>query len=150
MSENNETRHPGSQLDADEVSAGSGTPGTPEAHRGSQQPREMRYRLERNEARDALQAANDRIERMHRREVERIAGEHLAQGSDLLDISGNDVGAYLDENGDIDIDRIREDVELLLQERPGLSRHWGAFDPSQGTGGSQSKAHTPSWGSMFS
>lgn len=158
MTDTNTTTPPtGSQIDADAVSGVSGTPGTPEAENGSQGStektanREARYRVERNSAREALATANARIERMQQAEVERIAGEHLAQGSDLLGISGNELSAYLDqETGEIDVDRIRADARVLIEERPGLSKHTGAFDPSQGLGGSTPKTSTPTWGSVFS
>lgn len=142
----------GSQIDADGVSTDSGTPGTPEADTGAQRPnREARYRTERNTAREELAAANARIAQMQRAEVERIASEHLAQGADLLTMSGNELAAYLDdETGAVDAERIREDARLLLEERPGLGKHAPAFDPTQGTGGPpKPKPPTPSWGSMF-
>lgn len=143
---------PRSQIDADGVSPDSGTPGTPDGDTGAQRPnKEAKYRTERNTAREELAAANARIERMQRAEVERIANEHLAQGSDLLGITGNELAAYVNEStGTVDADRIREDARVLIQERPGLSRHVPAFDPTQGTGGPPKATEAaPSWESLF-
>ncbi len=82
--------------------------------------REERYRKERA----ALKAENDelraRLEKRDRLEVERVAAEHLADPADLW-LSGNDVSAYLTDDGDVDADKISEAVKALIAERP----HWG-------------------------
>ncbi|MBS1690764.1 MAG: hypothetical protein JST91_00835 [Actinobacteria bacterium] len=99
-------------------------------------PREQRYRLELREAERQRDALAQRVDLLTRREVERIAGEHLAQGADLLGISGNSLDAYInEETGEVDADRVREDARILLADRPGLRKNAAAFDPSQGLGG---------------
>lgn len=106
---------------------------TPEAPKGG---REARYRVERNEAREQLAAANERIARWQRAEIERIAGETLAMPGDLW-INGNDVTDYLTEDGYVDPDKVSADVELMLSERPGLQKPVpapAAVDRSQGLG----------------
>jgi hypothetical protein len=111
--------------------------------------REARYRVERNDARAERDALAQRVERMQRAEVDRLASEHLSQGSDLLLMSGNDLAAYLnEETGEVDADRIRADVEILLQERPGLGKHTGAFDPTAGLGGRPVKRPT-TWADLL-
>jgi hypothetical protein len=109
--------------------------------------REARYRVERNEARAALDAANTRIEAMNRREVERIAGETLAMAGDLW-ISGNDVASYLNDAGEVDIDRVREDARILIQERPGLGKYQPAVDMTQGHVGNPGKG-TPTFADLL-
>ncbi|KLI04075.1 MULTISPECIES: hypothetical protein [Mycolicibacterium] len=113
----------------------SGTSVPPEAENASQGNREERFRKERNEARDALATAEERIQRMQRAEVERLASEHLAVGGDLF-LNGNDVASYVDEEtGEVDAERVAEDARLLISERPRLGKPPRGFDPSQGTGG---------------
>ena len=91
-----------------------------------------------------------RVERMQRAEVERIASANLAKGSDPLTMSGNELAAYLnEETGEVDADRVREDVRPLLEERPRLSNLAPAFDPTHGTGGVIPKTLAPSWGGLF-
>ncbi|MDV6310264.1 hypothetical protein R4227_22265 [Gordonia amicalis] len=139
------------QIDADGVSPDSGASGTPEADIGSQRVnKEARYRVERNEARTERDALAERVQRMQRTEVERVAGEHLAQAGDLFTLSGKDLAEYLTESGDVDTAKVSTDVAALLAERPGLRKSAPAFDPTQGTGGPpKPMAPTPSWGTMF-
>lgn len=105
---------------------------TPDQNQGLVQARD-RYRGERDSAREELAAAQTRIDAMHRCEVERLAAEHLAVPADFW-LSENSVADYLTEAGEVDADRVAEDVRLLISERPRLGKHSGAFDPSQGLG----------------
>lgn len=137
------------QINADDVSAQSGTSGTPDSSQGLIEARD-RYRSQRDTAREELATAAAHIERMNRREIERLASEHLAQGSDLLSMSGNELTAYLnEETGEVDADRIRTDALILLEERPGLGKHAPAFDPTQGTGGNAPGKPSISWSELL-
>ncbi len=111
--------------------------------------KEARYRVERNEARAERDALAQRVERMQRDEVERLAAGGLSHPADLFSLSGNDLADYLTESGDVDADKVAADVAAVLAERPGLRRQSPAFDPSQGTGGTVPKAPTPTWGAVF-
>ncbi|MBS1696096.1 MAG: hypothetical protein JST91_28205 [Actinobacteria bacterium] len=112
--------------------------------------REARYRVERNEARDQLSAANARIERMQRAEVQRLASDGLSHPEDLFSLSGNDVADYLTETGDIDAAKVAADVAEILAERPGLRKNAPAFDPSQGRGGkTPPPQREPSWSDLL-
>lgn len=91
-------------------------------------PREQRYRMERNEARQ-------RLSRLQRAEIERLASAGLSTPSDLFTLSGNQLEDYLTDDGEVDPDRVAADVEAILQERPGLKKTSPARDPSQGSGG---------------
>ena len=134
---------PGTAADADTDSAAeAGTAERPI-------PREQRYRLERNAARDELAAAQARIERMQRNEAARIAAEVLAQGTDLFDMTGNAVDSYLTESGDVDADRVREDARLLLEERPRLGKLDPPVDTSQGSQNGAPGKREPHWGALL-
>lgn len=113
------------------------------------QNREMRYRLERNSAREELAAAQERIQGLQRAEVERLAADALAQPADLFSLSGNGVSDYLNPDGFVDAERVAADVAAVLAERPGLRKNQPAFDPTQGTGGAPTKVEKPSWDSLF-
>ena len=63
-------------------------------------------------------------------------------------LNGNDVSAYLDDDGNVDVERVREDAKLLVTERPGLWKPSAATDPTQGHGGNPGKA-TPSWNALL-
>lgn len=118
--------------------------------KGTENPsrREARYRTERNEARTALEAATARIEQMQRREIERLAGSRLADGSDLW-LSENTPADYLDDSGNVDPAKVQADAELLLSERPRLGKLSPAFDPTQGTGGGSGGHKLPTFGDLL-
>lgn len=105
-----------------------------EAPRGG---REARYRVERNEAREQLAAANERIARMQRTEIERLAATSLAHPDDLFTLSGNDLADYLNDDGDVDPEKVDADIAAIVAERPGLLKPTPpapAVDRSQGFG----------------
>ncbi|SUA04014.1 Uncharacterised protein [Mycolicibacterium fortuitum] len=94
-----------------------------------------RYRGERDEARAERDAYAARIETMQRAEVERLAAEHLSHASDFFTFSGNGIADYLDENGNVDPDKVEADARVIVSERPGLAPRVWATDPTQGAGG---------------
>lgn len=105
----------------------------PEPNTGLVEARD-RYRAERDAAREELAAASALVERLRRAEIERVAGESLAMPDDVW-LSGNSAADYVAEDGSIDIERVRQDVTILMTERPGLRRPSAAVDRSQGLGG---------------
>lgn len=107
--------------------------------------RETRYRVERNEAREQVTALTARLAALQRAEVERLAGARLSHPEDLFTLSGNDVADYLDDNGNVDPDKVAADVAAILSERPGLGPT-PAVDRSQGFGNTASEA---TWASVF-
>lgn len=141
------TADPGAQIDGEpQTQAPEGT----DAGEAPKANREARYRVERNEARQALSAAEARIEAMQSREVERLAGAHLAQPGDLLTLSGKTLADFLDENGEVDAELVAEVAADVLAARPGLRPNARAVDPSQGTGNDGPRKVAPSWGDLFS
>lgn len=106
-----------------------GSSGAPKANK------EARYRVERNEARAERDALAQRVARLQRAEVERLAADSLSHPADVFTMSGNDVADYLTEAGEVDADKVAADVAAILAERPGLRKNAPAFDPTQGTGG---------------
>lgn len=151
------TEHANDGLSATDASETpeAGTPVTPEAQNGSQgdserqMPREQRYRLERNAAREELAAANARLERMQRAEIERLAADSLSHPSDLFSLSGNGLEDYLTESGDVDPEKVADDVAAIVAERPGLRKVSAAFDPSQGRGGSSPPKKAPTFSDLL-
>lgn len=116
--------------------ADSGTPATPEPENGNQGLVEARdrYRTERDSAREALTTLTQRVERLLRAEVERLAADGLSHPADLFSLSGNELADYLTDDGDVDPERVAADVAAILAERPGMRRPSPAYDPTQGHG----------------
>jgi len=125
----------------------------PEEGRPAQ--REQRLRARAREAETERDALRGRLERYQRTEVEAVAAEVLANGSDLLAVRA-DLAQYLDDDGAVDPARVREAAEAVATERP----HWrvdnrddpgrrqvrGHPKPHPGDGG----ARRPGWGSVIS
>lgn len=122
--------------ESDETTGG-GTSGTPESETGSERtmPREQRYRLELRATEAERDALAQRVERMQRAEVERLAADGLSHPADLFAMSGNDLADYLTEDGNVDAEKVAADVAAVLAERPGLRKQSPALDPTQGHGG---------------
>ena len=116
-----------------------------EPHRAN---KEARYRVERNDARAALDAAKARIESLLRSDIERVSAEVLAQGSDVF-LSADDVSVFLNADGGVDYDLVLESAKQLLVDRPGLRKSQPAYDPSQGLGGTPNVKPEPSWGFLL-
>ena len=119
--------------------------------RRDRQARERAAELETE--RDKLAA---RLDARDRAEVTRLAGEILAQGSDLLDLGGVSLDDLRDENGDINADEVAAMAAALADSRPGLMR--GATPPRghHDWGHSRSSDHyapggtgAPSWSDAF-
>lgn len=118
---------------------------TGEAPKGN---REAKYRTERNEAREQVATLTARIEQLQRLDIERVAAESLSAPVDFW-LSGNDVNAYLTDDGLVDAERVREDAKLLVTERPGLRRPQPAVDHSQGSGYVTPGKAQPSWSDLL-
>lgn len=132
--------------DADAVQDGNDSGSTDEQPRAN---REARYRVERNEARAALEAAHAVIESYQRAEVERLAAD-LAAPDDLMTVGGVSLADLLTEGGQVDSAAVAASVAALLEQRPGLARNprVPATDPTQGTG-SERGHHAPSFADLF-
>jgi hypothetical protein len=133
---------PGAQIDGDERTSDARTTDAPEPQNGSQgQNREARYRVERNEARQERDSLAARIEALQIREVERIAGEHLAQPADLLSLGGVSLVDLVNADGCVDHDSVADLAAALIESRPGLAKNPRvlAVDPTQGSGGKPGK-----------
>lgn len=143
----------GAQTDADEQT---GTPeggSTLKQENGSEAPkgnREARYRVERNEAREALSQAEARVLALQTRELHRLAGEHLAQPEDLLTLGGVELAELLDEDGNVDPEAVADAAADLIESRPGLAKNPRvlATDISQGRSGAIGKGQ-PTWDDLF-
>jgi hypothetical protein len=102
--------------------------------------KEARYRVERNEARAERDALAQRVERLQRAEVERLAADKLSHPADLFSLSGNELADYLTDDGDVDAEKVAADVAEIVAERPGLRKRMPGYDPTQGYGGRPPKA----------
>ena len=102
-----------------------------------------KYRVQRNEAREALTAAEARIQALQTREVLRHAAE-LAEPEDLLSIGEHGLADFLTEDGEVNPEAVSEAVSALIEGRPGLARNprVSATDTTQGSQGGGKPAPT--------
>lgn len=99
----------------------------------SREAARYRTRLRETEAERDDYAA--RLATLQRAEIERLASAGLSQPNDLFALSGNDLSAYLTDDGTVDAAKVSADVASILKQRPGLGRRHAPTDPSQGIGG---------------
>lgn len=85
--------------------------------------KKYRQRAQAAEAeRDTLRA---RLETMQRNEIERLAAEHLKDGTDLWR-DGAQLADLLDDDGNIDTDKIADVAQTLVTAHP----HWRKLAPA--------------------
>lgn len=139
----------GPDFDADGLSAnpeGDGPEGAPNT---PQRPnREARYRVERNEARAERDALAKRVDQLLTREAERLAAKDLSNPADLLTLGGVTIKDLLDDDGEVDPEKVDAVVREILGTRPGLAKYSPLFDPTQGLSGGNGKPK-PSWGALL-
>lgn len=131
-------------------------PTSEEQENGSQAPdpnkslveANAKYVSQRDEARAERDAARERVAALQTREVEFYAGQTLADPSDLLALSGLELGELLTEDGYADPEKIRVAAAEILASRPGLRKISPAFDPAQGLGGKPPRSK-PSFGDLL-
>lgn len=112
--------------------------------------KEARYRVERNEAREALAAAQERISQLQRLEVERLASQELSNPADVFTLSGVNVSDLINgETGAVDHSLVQEVVAQILESRPLLRATQPAVDPTGGLGGRPNKKPAPSWATLI-
>lgn len=151
MTERNATPAPGAESLQDGSQQVAEVNDTGEQENGSQKGnREARYRVERNQAREELSAAQARIEALQTRELERLAAEHLAQPADLLALGEVPLTELLDDDGNVVPEAVAEAAEALIESRPGLAKNprVAAVDQTQGMGSDGGK-RLPTFADLF-
>jgi hypothetical protein len=141
-----ETPATGSESHADGLSDHREGGGTGEPQKVN---KEAQYRVQRNEARAERDALAQRVERMQRAEVERLAADTLSHPADLFSLSGNKLADYLTEDGDVDAVKVAADVAAVLAERPGLRKLTPGYDPTQGYGGKSPGKGAPTFADLL-
>lgn len=97
------------------------------------QNREARYRVERNEAREQLAAAELRLVQLQTAELHRLAGEILSAPEDI-NLAGKPLADFLTPEGWVDRAAVEAAAREVAQARPGLAKYQPGYDPSQGYG----------------
>lgn len=109
---------------------------------GNHEAARRRRQLREVEAeRDTLAA---HLTRHRTRDLERVAGEHLAEPADLLALGGQTLDEFLTDDGDIDPDAVRAAARALVASRPGLRAPQRQGPIGQGRTGPQVASST-SW-----
>lgn len=106
-----------------------------------------RYRVRLREAESELAAATERIQRYQRSEVERLAGQQLADAGDLWRVGEVELSELLDADGNVSQDAVSAITERVLESSPGLRRPQRAVDPTQGR--SMDVKSEPSWSALL-
>ena len=82
------------------------------------------------------------------RELEGLAGQHLATPADLLKLGGVTLADLLDDQGEVDPELVESVAKDVLATRPGLRPNQPAIDRTQGLGWTPGKA-TPTWDALL-
>lgn len=80
-----------------------------------------KYRTQLREAQARLEETGGRLAAFQRAEVVRLAGESLADGTDLFLHRGDDLSPYLSEDGTVDAEKVKTAVRELVNERSYLT-----------------------------
>jgi hypothetical protein len=93
-----------------------------------------KYRRQLRDAEAARDALSERLSTMQRREAERLAADHLADGADMWR-DGLDLAALLDDDGNLDPAKVADAAQAARKAHP----HWAAQRPHKrnpaGSGG---------------
>jgi hypothetical protein len=86
---------------------------------------------------------------MQHREVARLAGEHLADGSDLLMFFP--ITDVLDDQDNVDPDKVADAAAHMIRERPGFAKNARVTTPGFGQGRwtSVDQGGGVSWGAVL-
>lgn len=109
--------------------------------------REARYRTERNEARAQVAELTERVARMQRSEVERQAAG-LHDPADLW-TAGVDLAELLNEDGDVDPERVAEAVAALADSKPYMLKPPRGSNFGQGNRTPVDLGSGTTWGSLL-
>lgn len=101
---------------------------------------------------DADKAANTKANvRIVRAEVRVLAADTFADAGDAVLNLADKIGEYeVDDDGNVDADAIKADLEAVLKQKPHLAKNGKrpAPDPSQGSKGEAKKTTTPGLGTL--
>ncbi|MCV7379959.1 hypothetical protein BST11_15365 [Mycobacterium alsense] len=85
-----------------------------------------KYRRQLREAEAQRDALSERLSTLQRREAERLAAEHLADGADMWR-DGLDIAALLDDDGNLDPAKVADAAGAIGRAH----RHWAAPRPQK-------------------
>ena len=85
-----------------------------------------------------LKQTKERLERMQRREIERLAADKLSDPQDVW-LAGVAVGDVCNEEGDVDPELVGKAIDALVEKHP----HWQASRPETPRRGLTSGATSP-------
>lgn len=108
--------------------------------------REARYRRQLRDTEAQLALVRARLDDANTREVEMYASA-LGDPKDLFTLTGTSADDYLDDDGLVDAEKVRQAVDEILRKRPGLTRRDPAVDGLQGVWGDTTAQ--PSWSGLL-
>lgn len=108
-----------------------------------------RYRRQLRDTEGERDGLRTRVETFQRRDAERVAAEHLADPGDLFTVGGVQLADLLDEDGEVDHERVTEAARAVIATRPGLgAKAIPRPYPSQGARWDGAPSST-GWGSVL-
>ncbi len=125
-----------------------GKQGTEDKGTGNSEAAKWRIRLRAVEAeRDGLAA---RVAAFTRAEVERHAAPRLADPDDLFSLGKVEVADLLDDEGEVDPEKVEQAVTDLLERKPRLARNYEPDADGFDGGARKSVSNSPpTWGSVL-
>ncbi|BBY91334.1 hypothetical protein MGALJ_10030 [Mycobacterium gallinarum] len=127
MTENTtpEADAPGANATPEADAGVTNVPPEPEEERAPEDKEAAKYRRRLRDTEAERDRLTDRLTTLQRREVERLAADHLADGADLWR-DGAQLEDVLDDDGDIDADKVTDLARTLLESH----RHWRRNAPA--------------------
>lgn len=113
-----------------------------------------KYRMRAREAETAAQHLQERVERLQRAEVLRIAGETLTDPTDLFEVGKAELSSLLTDDGELDSEKVSSAIASLAEARPQLTKGYqgaggGLFSAQGARYGASSGGPTASFAAMF-
>ncbi|SDZ12109.1 hypothetical protein SAMN05216215_104745 [Saccharopolyspora shandongensis] len=108
-----------------------------------------RYRLQLREAESRLEALSTQLEGFQREAIYQAASGTLSVPSDLFALTETNVADYLNTDGTVNLDAVREASEQLISDRPGLRKNPTRFTDRSLNKGTEEPSNGPSWSGLF-
>lgn len=124
---------------------------SPAEGQGNDDREAAKYRRKLRDAEAERDTLRTRLETLQRTEAERLAGEHLADGSDLWR-DGAELAGMLDDDGNVSAEKVTAAATQLSTDRPHWRKPVHAAAPASDVTGNQpidSHGSTRSWADVL-
>lgn len=98
-----------------------------------------KHRTKAREAEDRADKLAERLAVSHKREATQLAAKHLADGADLFRDGEVDLAGLLDDDGDLDPQKVTDAAEGVVERQP----HWQRRETTAAGGADGNKGVAP-------